>query len=201
MIFIRNESFRGYLRAYPLTAFLIAANLFMFLLLVLNGGSQDPETLSRFGALDSMRMVSMADMWRLISSMFLHAGFDHLLFNMFAMFVFAPPLERVFGKWKYLLFYLACGIVGNVLSMVMYVEFFSVGASGAVYGLFGAYLFIVLFRQGALDEQSRKTILVILGLGVIYSFIVPQINVYAHLGGLAAGFILFPSMLRRISTR
>ncbi|GIQ68210.1 rhomboid family intramembrane serine protease [Xylanibacillus composti] len=198
MIFLRYESFRGFLKLYPVTSALISANLIMFILTMLNGGSTNPETLYRFGALYPPLMDGMSDMWRLVGAMFLHAGFDHLLFNMFALVVFAPPLERVFGSMRYGIFYFLCGIAGSVLSLTMLANVLSVGASGAIYGFYGAYLYLILFRKQALDPSSRKTIQIILGIGIVYSIIVPQVNIWGHLGGFIAGFLLFPSFIRRL---
>ncbi len=199
MIFLRYESFGGFLKLYPVTSVLIAANLVMFVLTMLNGGSTNGETLYRFGGLFPPEMDSWQDMWRLVGAMFLHAGFDHLLFNMFAMVIFAPPLERVFGSLRYGLFYMLCGIAGSVLSMTILYDTLSVGASGAIYGFYGAYLFLILFRKQALDPPSKKTIQIILGIGIVYSIVAPNINLWGHLGGFVAGFILFPSFIRRLT--
>lgn len=198
MIFLRYESFRGFLKLYPVTSLLIAANLVMFTLTMIFGGSTNPVTLYQFGALYPPFVDGLPDMWRLVSAMFLHAGFDHLLFNMFALVVFAPPLERVFGSFRYGLFYLLCGVAGSVLSLTLLNDSMSVGASGAIYGFYGAYLYLILFRKQALDPASRKTIQIILGIGVVYSVVMPQINLWGHLGGFVAGFLLFPSFVRKM---
>jgi rhomboid protease GluP len=202
MIFLRYESFRGYIRLYPVTAAMLAANILLFVLLAVNGGSTNPLTLIRFGALIQQLPVEPYDYWRFVASIFLHAGFDHLLFNSFAIFIFAPPLERLLGKWRFTLLYLGSGIAGNVFSILISAMLsdagtISVGASGAVYGLYGAYLAILLYRKEMLDPQSRKTVQIILVIGVIYSLLIPHINLYAHLGGLAGGFLFFSAWLRK----
>ncbi|NMM55056.1 rhomboid family intramembrane serine protease [Paenibacillus aquistagni] len=194
MIFIRYENWRSYLKQFPVTSALIIMNIVMFIILAMNGGSTNGETLLRFGAVLKWEPF-VEQTWRLVSAMFLHIGFEHLLFNMFALFVFAPPLERILGHVRYALLYVLSGIVGNAFS-VYASEWGTLmaGASSAIYGLYGAYLFIAIFHRQALDEASRKTLYIILGLGVVQSFLMTNISWSAHLGGLAAGFILFAAI-------
>jgi rhomboid protease GluP len=191
VIFLRNESFRSYIRLYPITALILSANLIVFLsdTLIFNHQItiwgmfyQEPVT-DPYG---------MSEPWRYMSSIVLHAGWDHLLFNCFSTLVFAPPLERLLGHFRYLIFYLIAGVVGNALTAVVHAgsEYASVGASGAIYGIFGAFLFIAVFQKAALDEATRKTIYSMMIIGLIYSLLMPNINIWAHIGGSTAGFAM-----------
>ncbi|RXZ82263.1 rhomboid family intramembrane serine protease [Paenibacillaceae bacterium] len=209
MVFLRYESFRSYLRLYPVTSVLLAINLIMFLLTEFMGGSTDNETLYRFGAFSQWigDPYGFEEPWRYITSQFLHIGWQHLLFNCFSLLVFAPPLERLLGKVKYLLLYLVCGIGGNLLSAyvtaskwsegTMPIIHLSAGASGAIYGVFGAYLYLALLRKHTLDDASRKTVFTILIIGLIYSILMPSINIMAHIGGCFTGFMLHGLLARR----
>ncbi|WP_239616587.1 rhomboid family intramembrane serine protease [Cohnella mopanensis] len=191
MMFLRYENFRSYLRLYPITALILAVNLIMFLLdhLVLDrqltiwGMFYQEPVFDRYG---------LSEPYRYVSSIILHAGWDHLLFNCFSTLVFAPPLERMLGHLRYLLFYLVAGIAGNALSAAIHAgsEYGSVGASGAIYGVLGAFLYLAIFRKNALDEATRKTIYGMLAFGLIYSFLSSQINIWAHVGGAIAGFAM-----------
>jgi rhomboid protease GluP len=191
MIFIRYENWRSYLKQFPVTSALIIVNIIMFIILAMNGGSTNGETLVRYGAVFKWEPY-VEQTWRLISAMFLHIGFEHLLFNMFALFVFAPPLERALGHLRYVILYVLSGILGNAISVFLS-EWGTLmaGASSAIYGLYGAYLFIAIFQRQALDDASRKTLYIILGLGIVQSFLMSHVSWSAHLGGLAAGFILY----------
>ncbi|MDU4696264.1 MULTISPECIES: rhomboid family intramembrane serine protease [Paenibacillus] len=204
MIFIRYENWKSYLRYYPVTCLLLAANIIMFIVLAANGGSTNRITLLRFGAMSDIEPFA-GESWRLFTSMFLHNGFDHLFSNSFAILVFAPPLERLLGWWRYGLLYLASGLVGNLISMGVYqlspVPHISVGASGAVYGVYGAFLYIALLQRQRMDESSRKTLYSLLIIGVIYSVLVPQINLAAHLGGLVGGFFIYGLIIRLLKRR
>ncbi|GGH15875.1 rhomboid family intramembrane serine protease [Paenibacillus segetis] len=197
MIFIRYENWRSYLRYYPVTCLILAANLIMFLIVATHGGSGNVLTLLKYGAMTNIEPFA-SEWWRMISSMFLHGGFNHLFSNCFAILVFAPPLERLMGHSKYLLLYLGSGLIGNLISLLVYLQssepHISVGASGAVYGVYGAFLYIALLQRGLMDESSRKTLYSLLMVGVVFSFVVTQVNWVAHFGGLAGGFLLYALM-------
>lgn len=200
MIFLRYESFRGYLKLYPATSLIIAANLIYFIIVAINGDPNSAYHAVQFGAFAANPTIDpygLQEPWRYLTSMFMHSGLEHLLYNMFSLLVFAPPLERLMRTWKYFVFYLLCGIAGHAASAWVHALqqddawHVSVGASGAIYGVFGAYLYITVFRRAWLDTSSRKTVYAILIFGVIYSFLVPSVNVWAHLGGGAAGFLIY----------
>lgn len=197
MIFLRNESFRTYVRIYPITAFILAANLVVFILdtLVFD---QKLTIWGMFYQEPAGNLYGINEPWRYISSIVLHVDWEHLLFNCFSTLVFAPPLERILGHTHYLLFYIAAGIGGNALSAIVNAGsvYVSVGASGAIYGIFGAFLYLALFPKHALGEAERKTIFAILIFGLIYSILMPNINIWAHIGGAITGFTLMSVYVR-----
>lgn len=197
MIFIRYESFRQYIRWYKVTSLILLINVLLYVETVIRG-PMDSFFFTR-GVLIHAAPYT-ADWWRYVLSMFLHADFAHLLFNCFAIFVFAPPLERLLGIWQYALLYFGSGLIGNVVSVLLNDPgVLSVGASGAIYGLYGAYLYLIVFRSGALDQASRKTVQMFILLGIIYTLLnMGRINVYAHLGGLAGGFLIFSGIVERL---
>lgn len=192
MIFMRYESFSQYIRLYPATTLLLSANIVMFAIVAMNGGTTDIDTLLRFGAMVNFSPGIETELWRWFTAMFLHGGFQHLLFNCFALFVFAPPLERFLGIGRYALLYVGSGLLGNMLSALYGPDYtVSVGASGAVYGIYGAYVAIIAFRRARLDEASVKTVKIILLMGFVYSFLMANINWLAHLGGVIGGFLIY----------
>lgn len=196
VIFLRYESFRGYLRLYPVTSVLLGMFIGVHILDLLLPGTPllDRGFFFQHPGYDRYGLV---EPWRYATSIFLHADLEHLLYNCFSVLVFAPPLERLLGHWKYLLFFLLAGVLGNAISAVIHASEgnISVGASGSIYGVFGAYLYLALFRKRAMDEASRKTIFAILIFGLIYSVISPRINIWAHIGGGIAGFAMMRAFL------
>ncbi|GIP21233.1 MULTISPECIES: rhomboid family intramembrane serine protease [Paenibacillus] len=199
MIFIRYENWKNYLRYYPVTSLILLINVILFILLLLNGND-----LISLGALTNYPPYD-EEKWRYISSIFLHDGFDHLLFNSFALLVFAPPMERLLGSWRYVVLYLGSGLLANMLSIAYYnyqMELtMTVGASGAIYGIYGAFLYVAVLQRRLMDEASRKMIYVILAIGVIFSFMVDNINWMAHLSGLVTGFFIYGLLIRVTNRR
>lgn len=196
-MFVRTENFKSYIRYYPITAIIILINVVMFIIMTMDGGSTNNETLVKYGAFISPIPENMpfAEYGRLISSVFLHIGFEHLLFNGFSLLVFTPAMERILGHIQYIGFYLVAGIAGNLATHVVNSQTFdgfynlSAGASGAIFGVFGGYLAIVLLRRALLDTQSSTTIITLLVISGVYSFMMPDINWIAHAGGFVAGFV------------
>ncbi|MNC30733.1 Rhomboid protease GluP [compost metagenome] len=201
MIFIRYENWKSYVRYYPVTCLLILANVIMFILMAVNGGSTNIQTLIDFGAIVDVSPYK-EELWRYLAAIFLHNGFSHLFFNCFALLVFAPPLERLLGWWRYALLYLVGGFLANVLTIAIsarsVVEFgtVSVGASGAIYAIYGAFLYIAVIQRAMMDEGSRKTLYGLLIIGIIMSFATPNVNWVAHLGGLVSGFFVYGLIIR-----
>jgi rhomboid protease GluP len=202
-MFIRRESFKEYITYYPITAALIAINVVMVILMEIYGSSQSIYTLLRFGALYRYEGFVNPEWWRYITPIFLHGGWAHLLFNSFGLLVFAPPLERMLGKWRYIACYFISGIAGNLVSAVLHQDdFVSVGASGAIYGIYAAYIYLAIFRKDIMDYSSRKTIQTIVIIGVVYS-ILPYNNVdlWAHLGGFLGGFAFMALVVMSIKRK
>lgn len=201
MIFIRYENWKSYVRYYPVTCLLIVANLIMFILMSINGGSTNIRTLIDFGAIVDVSPFK-EELWRYVTAIFLHNGFSHLFFNSFALLVFAPPLERLLGWWRYALLYLGGGILANVLTIAISarstveVGTVSVGASGAIYAVYGAFLYIAVMQRAMMDESSRKTLYGLLMIGIIMSFATPNVNWVAHIGGLLSGFFIYGLIIR-----
>lgn len=201
-MFLRRESLRQYIRWYPVTAALIVLNLAMVLLMEITGSSKNSWTLLRFGAMFHVEGFE-PEWWRYVTAIFLHVGWEHLLFNCFALYVFAAPLERMLGHVRYAVYYLLCGVFGNLLSYWLHTnEYVGAGASGAIYGVYAAYLFIALFRKDLLDESSQKIIKMIVIIGFAHSLIMFwQIDLWAHLGGFVGGLLLMALLVLSIRVR
>ncbi|WP_107653512.1 rhomboid family intramembrane serine protease [Nocardia suismassiliense] len=126
--------------------------------------------------------VAGGEWWRVIGSGFLHYGPIHLLLNMFALYVIGRDGELVLGRLRYLAVYLVSLLGGSAAVMAFAQESATAGASGAVYGLFGA-ITVILIRL----RQNANQMLILIGINVFISFSLPGISLWGHLGGLAAG--------------
>lgn len=115
-MFIRTESFSQYIRQYPVVTTLIALNVIIYLLTLMPFFG---DSILNFG-IGSNYMIEQGEYWRLVTPMFLHAGFMHLLFNMFSLFIFGPELEKVAGKARFLTVYFLAGIFGDIATFFVY---------------------------------------------------------------------------------
>jgi rhomboid protease GluP len=188
-------------RVGRVTALLIGACVVMYGLTMLwSGGSignslrgrGDGEVLLRMGA-NAAALVRRGEVWRLLSSAFLHLGAMHLLMNMLALQSFGGFLEAVLGWRRYLVLYGASALGGGLASALVRGVPLSVGASGAIWGLMLAGFALTREGKGLLPvrmaRQLRQRLLVVLVLNVALSF-VPGIDLFAHFGGGAVGFAL-----------
>jgi len=165
-----------------ITQIIIVACVALF---IFSYGANKNEIISNFG-LNPILVQYYGEYYRLITSMFLHVNIMHIAFNMLALWQVGLVLESRLGKFKFAVIYFLSGISGGLLSVYMNEPMaFSVGASGAVFGLFGAY--VAISRRLNADANGMLVMIAInLGLG----FVVPNIDWHGHVGGLVAGFLL-----------
>ena len=172
---------------------LAAANVFFFILCECTGGSENSATLLRWGA-DYTPLILDGQYWRLFASMFLHSGIRHLLNNMLLLFVIGMTVEKHLGRVRFVLLYLLGGLAGNVIANWFYVRtgrtVLSVGASGAVFAVIGAVIWMILRNRGRVEGLSLTQMLVMLGFSLYFGLTDRNVANAAHLGGLAGGFLL-----------
>ncbi|HEX7404777.1 MAG TPA: rhomboid family intramembrane serine protease [Candidatus Nanopelagicaceae bacterium] len=137
--------------------------------------------------------VATGEWYRILTVALVHGGFLHLAFNMWALFVLGNPIEQAFGRYRFLAIFFISLIAGSLTSLVLSpVNQPSVGASGALFGLFGALA--VTGRRIGVDVRS---ILVLIGINFALGFMLPNIDWHAHLGGLIGGAIAATVLLRK----
>ena len=170
---------------YAIIAICIIAFIMMYLF---GNGSEDSLTLIYFGAnLDVL--TKAGQYYRLFTCMFLHIGIMHLLLNMYSLYIIGKEVEGLFGKAKYLVIYVLSGICGSILSMAFAHNTVSAGASGAIFGLLGALLYIGYYYRTYLGTAIRTSVLPVIVLNLIIGFLSPGIDNAAHIGGLVAGVL------------
>lgn len=154
------------------------------------GRPTDTDVLLRFGARGPA--AGESDWWRWLSSMFVHIGPLHLIFNMLWLYVLGASTEERFGPVPYLGLYLCSGLAGSAVSEGIAHSFgVSAGASGAVFGILGAWAAVYLqhARDPAASSQLRS-ILVLIGLSLVWGLSVPRVDNAAHIGGAVGGFVI-----------
>ncbi|KXK44208.1 MAG: peptidase [Bacteroidetes bacterium OLB11] len=181
---------------YFFTPIILYSNLLIFILMILDGGdfmSPGSKVLIKWGANYTV-LTRDGEWWRLLTSCFVHIGVLHLLMNMFTFIFISLIIEPLIGKWYYLCIYLLSGIAGSIASLWWHDITISAGASGAIFGLFGAYL--VLLTTHLIEKSKRKqlllsaTIFLILNLG---NGMKEGVDNMAHIGGLLAGMFFYLS--------
>ncbi|MBM7579461.1 rhomboid family intramembrane serine protease [Jeotgalibacillus terrae] len=187
-MFVRTESLSQFIRFYPVVSLLILIHALVFIATSLPGGIGSSVLFSLAGI---NGLISQGEYWRLITPIFAHADLFHVLFNTFSLVLFAPALERLLGSVQFSVVYLLTGIIANVATWVLQPPFYSsVGASGAIFGLFGLYGAIWLIYKQAAPLEIRQVMVPIIAISVVMTFFSSNINITAHLAGLAAGVMI-----------
>ncbi len=137
-------------------------------------------------------LVDSGEIWRLFTVALVHGGLTHLFFNMFSLLVLGNPIEEAFGKARFLVIFFTSLLTGSLASIYLNsYPHVSVGASGAVFGLFGAFIAL----RNRINEGVRD-IYVIVGLNFVFGFILGGVDWRAHLGGLVGGYLATAVLLR-----
>ena len=182
-------------KQYKITYSLIAINILGYLLSAFLSKSlidMDIEVLVNMGALYGPITVVDGEWWRLLSAMFLHGGITHLLMNMFSLYLIGRGVEQYFNTTSYLSIYLFSGLLGGLASLYMHHASVGVGASGAIFGIFGAMAGFFLAHREKIEAHTKafmKDFAIIIGINLVLGFSIPSVDVSAHVGGLIIGFI------------
>jgi len=178
----------------PATMVLIALNVAIYVVTAAQGGGINLPGGELFSKLALQgAAVHEGDWWRLVGAMFLHGGIFHLLFNMLALYWLGTIIEQALGTPRFLLVYFVSGLAGSAGALWFSSQFaVTVGASGAIFGLIGAFLILEYLATGSLMGQAMVLILVNLAL----TFAVPGISIGGHIGGLAGGVAATYALMR-----
>ena len=184
------------LRNAPAVVVFIVLNIAVFCIELWRGALTNPVTLHRLGALDYFAVIHKGEFWRLFAALFLHYNLLHLAFNLFAVYVLGPPLERVIGTLRFANCYLASGIGSTagvvLLTLVKIVRPAElVGASGCIMGIVGAWAgFLLRHRHLWRAKQRLLNILLIIAIQIVFDISTPEVSTSAHLCGLVTGFAI-----------
>ena len=174
------------------TKLIILACIVMYFILAFNNSNPlnfSATSLAFFGG-NNLLLVQNGEIWRLLTSAFLHAGLIHLVVNMYSLGIIGTQVETFIGKWKFLFIYLISAISGNLLSLVFSASnVVSVGASGALFGLMGALLYFGYHYRLYLSEAIKNQIIPIVLINLLIGFMIPGIDNVAHIGGLIGGYL------------
>lgn len=169
-----------------ITYVLITINILIFLVgLIFNKHEMLINAFATYGPL-----IRTGEYYRLITGAFLHANIVHILVNMYSLSILGKQAESFFGKIKFLIIYLISAITGSLLSILLNGSTPSIGASGAIFGIFGALLYFGYHYRVYLGNTLVKEMVPIIVLNLLLGFALPGIDNFAHIGGLVGGFLI-----------
>jgi rhomboid protease GluP len=173
---------------------LIAANVAMFAFELAQGASASGPTPLEMIALggDFAPLTRHGEAWRLVTAMFLHYGLIHIGMNMVCLYQIRF-VERMLGRAEFLALYFAAGLVGGLASLATHPNAVSAGASGAVFGMFGAFTAVMVARRKQMDpgawQRTMRSLGTFFAINLVFGLAQSGIDVTAHIGGLATGFV------------
>lgn len=175
-----------------ITVAILLTILVVFLIEVMQGGSENAYVLIKMGAMNNLAVVGQNQWWRLFTAQFLHIGIMHLVSNAVMIYYIGYYIEPILGHWRFLLLYLFSGVGGNLLSLALGSDSsLSAGASTALFGLFGAMTAIaVKNRTNPIINYLGKQAFWLAVINIVLDLFQPNIDIQGHIGGLAVGFLV-----------
>lgn len=170
-----------------ITYALIVLNIMVYLFMVL----YDVDGTYFYALANNYEFVQNGQIYRLLTSMFLHSDIIHIVCNMYALYILGPQVERYYGKTKFLLIYLLSGLLGSIFSCAfMSADTISIGASGAIFGLLGSIAYFTYYYRATLQGLLRSQVVPVILLNLAIGFMVPGIDISGHIGGLIGGILV-----------
>ena len=170
-----------------ITYALIVLNIMVYLFMVL----YDVDGTYFYALANNYEFVQNGQIYRLLTSMFLHSDIIHIACNMYALYILGPQVERYYGKTKFLLIYLLSGLLGSIFSCAfMSADTISIGASGAIFGLLGSIAYFTYYYRATLQGLLRSQVVPVILLNLAIGFMVPGIDISGHIGGLIGGVLV-----------
>ncbi len=183
------------------TVALIVINVAVFFILTMFGDTEDAVFMLQHGAMYEPNIIEGHEYYRIFTCLFLHFGITHLLNNMVLLGALGWNLELEIGKVRFVIIYFASGIIGNIVSLFYDLTLeqpaVSAGASGAIFGLMGALLYVVIANRGRLGRLSGRGMLVMVILSLYFGLTSTGVDNLAHIGGVVSGFLLAVLLYRR----
>ncbi len=191
---------------YSINNLLIMVSIIYFTYISMIGSTEDSLILTRYGALYIPLILKNKEYYRLVTSIFMHAGILHLICNMINQYTLGERLELALGKVKFLIFYLLCGIGANIATMRF--EIFmvteksskyniSIGASGAICGIAGGLVYVAQRNKNDYNGISVKMLITTMIFWIACGFIMKNINNMAHISGFILGYVLAIVLYRK----
>ncbi len=175
-------------RFASVTNVLVVINVAVYAFIALHGGPNDGNPYFVAGELDGRYVLQRGEWYRIVTGAFLHGGLAHVGLNMLALYQLGTVVEELIGSWRMLAIYTIALVCSGLAVVFIDTNVPTVGASGAIFGLFGALIAIGL-RLGSRGRSLITQMLPILVINLVFTFAVPFISKSGHIGGLISGFL------------
>ncbi len=155
------------------------------------GGSENPNILVHFGAMERGSILLYHEYWRFILPMFLHIGWTHFIINSVTLYFIGQQVEAVYGHWRFFVLYLLSGIAGNIVSFSFgQGNTISAGASTALFGMFGAFVILGrIFKNNPAVKMLVQRYWVFIGMNLVFNLFSSGVDMMGHIGGLLGGIL------------
>lgn len=190
-MFVRNEGLKGFFKYYPITSVIVVINsLVMFSVLLFFDGWSNPQVVFNLGGI-SHSHITQGEYWRLLTYSFLHLGLYHFLFNNLFLIIFAPGIERLLGKTRYLVLFFVTVFVTS-LFIIFLTSTPGVGSSGFFFGILAIYNVFIVTNRFEIGKINRKLIIyftMLSFIGTIFFSLFTQqlVTTMGHIGGFIGG--------------
>ena len=187
------------------TIILVGINVMVFIVLTFMGQTEDGRFMLGKGAMYVPYVLDQGEYYRLVTSMFLHFGIQHLGNNMILLLLVGAQLEEEIGAIKYLIIYIVAGLGGNIISMLGDISSgnyaISGGASGAIFGVIGAMFWVVLRNNGRIGTLTKNGMIFMIGISLYFGFTSSGVDNLAHIGGLVTGVLMSILLYRKSNVK
>ncbi|GLB46782.1 rhomboid family intramembrane serine protease [Philodulcilactobacillus myokoensis] len=181
MRFLKRMPYVTYLLLFIIIAVYIA--------MTFSGGTDNSNVLLEYGAIFNP-LVRAGEWWRLITAIFLHMNFTHILFNGLVLYFMGIQIEKLFGHLRFAIIFFGSGIVGNLFGFA-FTDGISAGASTAIFGLFGAFMMLGESFNGNQEiRRLSKSFIIFIVMNLLLDLITPNVDIAGHIGGLISGFLI-----------
>ncbi|HKL61620.1 MAG TPA: rhomboid family intramembrane serine protease [Acholeplasma sp.] len=191
-----TKNLKTYFLFHPVNTVLIGLNTVMLVITYAIGGFSVPNLL-KLGAIFPPYIIDNNEYFRILMAMFLHGSLIHFLMNNFVLFQLGAYIERLIGSVNYFILYMVSGVVSSlIITYLGSTMSITIGASGAIYGVMAGLLVLTFIRTHWFDDRQIRSIRQLMLINVLLTFVIPNISILGHLGGLISGiaiiFLLTP---------
>lgn len=177
-------------RPVTFTILILTSVIFLAIQIFRFGATTSSQTIFEFGGMSGIVLkYDPSQLWRLITPIFVHIGWQHFLFNIFAIYVVGQLAEQVWGSRRFLLLYLLSGIMGNIFTLFLTPNVVAAGASTSIFGVFAAITVAGYFGRNPYLKQMGQSYQAIIVVNLIFNLFMPNVGLVGHVGGLVGGLL------------